>query len=84
VSGGGKTAGGPDRHGPGNQETDQPFKPTESEQEEIGVKYLLPNSNTLLTAALFNIDQMFGGWQTAQKTHFADGGTFDQIYRPGR
>ncbi|RDJ15843.1 TonB-dependent siderophore receptor [Rhizobium grahamii] len=40
-----------------NQETDQPFKPTESEQEEIGVKYLLPNSNTLLTAALFNIDQ---------------------------
>ncbi len=40
-----------------NQETDQPFKPTESEQEEIGVKYLLPNSNTLITAALFNIDQ---------------------------
>lgn len=40
-----------------NQETDQPFKPTESDQEEIGVKYLLPNSNTLLTAALFNIDQ---------------------------
>lgn len=40
-----------------NQATDQPFKPTESEQEEIGVKYLLPNSNTLITAALFNIDQ---------------------------
>jgi sulfate/thiosulfate transport system substrate-binding protein len=33
---------------------------------------------------LFTIDQAFGGWQTAQKTHFADGGTFDQIYRPGR
>ena len=40
-----------------NKETDQPFKPTESRQEEIGVKYLLPGSNTLITAALFNIDQ---------------------------
>lgn len=27
-----------------------------------------------------SIDQAFGGWQKAQKTHFADGGTFDQIY----
>jgi sulfate/thiosulfate-binding protein len=25
----------------------------------------------------------FGGWAAAQKTHFADGGVFDQIYRPG-
>lgn len=25
-----------------------------------------------------------GGWQTAQTKHFADGGVFDQIYRPGR
>jgi len=40
-----------------NRETNAPFKPTESEQEEIGVKYLLPDSDTLLTAALFNIDQ---------------------------
>lgn len=40
-----------------NQETGNPFKATESEQEEVGVKYLLPDSNTLLTAALFNIDQ---------------------------
>jgi sulfate/thiosulfate-binding protein len=24
----------------------------------------------------------FGGWKTAQQTHFADGGVFDQIYRP--
>ena len=29
---------------------------------------------------LYTIDQAFGGWQKAQKTHFADGGTFDQIY----
>ena len=30
---------------------------------------------------LVQIDQEFGGWQKAQKTHFSDGGTFDQIYQ---
>lgn len=29
---------------------------------------------------LFSIDTAFGGWQKAAKAHFADGGTFDQIY----
>ena len=29
---------------------------------------------------LVTIDDTFGGWQKAQKTHFSDGGTFDQIY----
>lgn len=29
---------------------------------------------------LFTVDEVFGGWQNAQKTHFEDGGTFDQIY----
>jgi sulfate/thiosulfate transport system substrate-binding protein len=29
---------------------------------------------------LVTIDEAFGGWQDAQKTHFADGGVFDQIY----
>ncbi len=29
---------------------------------------------------LFTIDEIFGGWAKAQKTHFADGGLFDQIY----
>ena len=29
---------------------------------------------------LFTIDEVFGGWTKAQKTHFADGGVFDQIY----
>jgi sulfate transport system substrate-binding protein len=33
---------------------------------------------------LFTIDEVFGGWQKAQKTHFADGGVFDQIYQPGK
>jgi sulfate/thiosulfate-binding protein len=31
---------------------------------------------------LVTIDASFGGWQKAQKTHFADGGVFDQIYQP--
>ncbi len=29
---------------------------------------------------LVTIDGTFGGWQKAQKTHFADGGVFDEIY----
>ena len=29
---------------------------------------------------LVTIDDTFGGWQKAQKAHFADGGSFDQIY----
>jgi sulfate transport system substrate-binding protein len=33
---------------------------------------------------LVTIDDTFGGWQQAQKKHFADGGIFDQIYRPGQ
>jgi sulfate transport system substrate-binding protein len=32
---------------------------------------------------LFTIDEVFGGWQKAQTSHFADGGVFDQIYQPG-
>ena len=32
--------------------------------------------------ALFTIDEVFGGWAKAQKEHFADGGSFDRIYRP--
>jgi len=30
---------------------------------------------------LFTVDAVFGGWQKAQQTHFADGGVFDQIYQ---
>ncbi|KKC47482.1 MULTISPECIES: sulfate ABC transporter substrate-binding protein [Paenibacillus] len=32
---------------------------------------------------LLQIDKDFGGWAEAQKKHFADGGTFDEIYTPG-
>jgi len=33
---------------------------------------------------LFTIDEMFGGWQNAQRTHFSDGGIFDQIQKTNR
>jgi sulfate/thiosulfate-binding protein len=33
---------------------------------------------------LLTIDETFGGWSKAQKAHFADGGSFDQIYQPGK
>jgi sulfate transport system substrate-binding protein len=29
---------------------------------------------------LFTIDEAFGGWEKADREHFADGGSFDQIY----
>jgi sulfate/thiosulfate-binding protein len=32
---------------------------------------------------LFTVDEQFGGWKAAQKAHFADGASFDQIYVPG-
>jgi sulfate transport system substrate-binding protein len=31
---------------------------------------------------LFTVGESFGGWQKAQKTHFADGGSFDKLYQP--
>lgn len=34
--------------------------------------------------SLCTVDAVFGGWQKAQSMHFADGGMFDQIYKPGR
>jgi len=46
---------------------------------QIAAKY----ASTFVPVKLFTIDEAFGGWQSAQKTHFADGGVFDQIYRPG-
>ena len=48
--------------------------------EKVAAKY----ANRFAPVQLFTIDQAFGGWQNAQKTHFNDGGTFDRIYKPGR
>ncbi len=31
---------------------------------------------------LITVDEVFGGWQAAQKKHFNDGGVFDKIYAP--
>jgi sulfate transport system substrate-binding protein len=39
---------------------------------------------TFANVKLFTIDEAFKGWQAAQKAHFADGASFDQIYKPGR
>ena len=32
---------------------------------------------------LIRIDEAFGSWKQAQRTHFDDGGVFDSIYHPG-
>ncbi len=31
---------------------------------------------------MLTVDDVFGGWASAHARHFADGGTFDRIYRP--
>ena len=47
---------------------------------EVAAKF----ASSFAPVTLFTIDESFGGWQAAQKAHFADAGTFDQIYRPGK
>jgi sulfate/thiosulfate transport system substrate-binding protein len=48
--------------------------------ESVAKKYV----STFPKIKLVTIDEVFGGWQKAQKTHFADGGVFDQIYQPSQ
>jgi sulfate transport system substrate-binding protein len=48
--------------------------------KEVAAKY----DSQFPHLALFTVDEVFGGWQKAQKKHFDEGGTFDQIYQPGR
>jgi sulfate/thiosulfate-binding protein len=43
-------------------------------------KYIEKYAQLFPKVNLFKIDDVFGGWQKAQKEHFEDGGTFDQIY----
>src|SRR5579859_4214076 len=45
---------------------------------EVAAKY----ADRFPALDLVTIDHDFGGWQAAQAKHFADGGTFDQIYKP--
>jgi sulfate/thiosulfate transport system substrate-binding protein len=40
------------------------------------------HAHTFAKVDLVTIDEVFGGWQKAQKEHFNDGGVFDQIYKP--
>jgi sulfate/thiosulfate-binding protein len=60
------------------------------EGQEIAAQNYYRPRNTVVAAKygakfpqvkLFTIDEVFGGWAKAQKTHFADGGVFDQIYQ---
>jgi len=48
--------------------------------ESVAQKY----ARTFPKVSLFTIDEVFGGWQQAQKTHFNEGGVFDQITRANR
>ena len=60
------------------------------EGQELFAKFFYRPSNfaiakkyasTFKQIPLFTVDEVFGGWQNAQKTHFADGGSFDLIYQ---
>jgi sulfate/thiosulfate-binding protein len=63
------------------------------EGQEIAAKHFFRPTNPEVLAKfkdqypeieLFTIDDVFGGWTKATAEHFADGGTFDQIYAAGR
>ena len=46
---------------------------------EIAAKY----ADRFPKIPLFTVAEVFGGWDKAQAAHFAEGGIFDQIYKPG-
>jgi sulfate/thiosulfate-binding protein len=50
------------------------YRPAVSQKAQAKYAKQFPKLN------LFTIDQAFGGWSKADKDHFADGGSFDQIY----
>jgi len=66
------------------------FLYTPQGQELCGEHYYRPSNpeaaakyaSQFPKVATLKIDEFFGGWQKAHKTHFADGGTFDKIYQP--
>ncbi len=61
---------------------------SEEGQDVAARHYLRPRSakvaakyaKAFKTIPLFTVDEMFGGWSKAQKTHFDDGGEFDRIF----
>jgi sulfate/thiosulfate-binding protein len=50
------------------------YRPAISQKAQAKYAKQFPKLN------LFTIEQAFGGWAKADKEHFADGGSFDQIY----
>jgi sulfate transport system substrate-binding protein len=46
--------------------------------QTVGGRY----ASSFAKVKLFTIDEVFGGWQSAQRSHFADGASFDQIFKP--
>ena len=60
---------------------------TPQAQDIVGSHYLRPRDKQVIAKyagqfpalELFTIDEAFGGWQKAERTHFAKGGTFEQI-----
>ncbi|HWA20937.1 MAG TPA: sulfate ABC transporter substrate-binding protein [Caulobacterales bacterium] len=68
------------------------FLYTPAAQEIIAQNYYRPRDPAVAAKYKANFPQLplvtindpaFGGWKTAQATHFADGGVFDKIYTPG-
>ena len=65
---------------------------TDEGQEVAARNHYRPRKDTIAAKyakhfpkiTLFTVDEKFGGWQNAQKTHFADGGTFYQLYAAGK
>jgi len=66
------------------------FLYTEQAQELIAKNYYRPAdekeakkyASQFPNVKLFTLADVAGDWSKAQKTHFADGGVFDQIYQP--
>jgi sulfate transport system substrate-binding protein len=51
----------------------RPYQPEQADPEDL---------KRFPKLEFFTVDKHFGGWHKAQKDHFDDGGSFDQIYVP--
>ncbi len=47
-------------------------------------KLLAQYKSAFISLPTFTVDEVFGGWKSAQQTHFNDGGIYDQITAAGR
>ena len=68
------------------------FLVSDAGQELAAKYYFRPKSQAALDKfpdrfkplELFTVNEIAGGWPSAQQKHFADGGIFDQIYQPNK